>query len=88
MIRTFFLAVAVTLALGATAQADGFEQGREQGYGAPRLHRAVHAHRQHHVRRYLPRRAYRPAFVGGVEPGRLTDNPNVPIYNIPPKRFP
>ena len=86
MIRSLILGGALALGLGTVALADGFEPGREPGYRSMRAHQAVR--RQHHVRRYVPRRSYGLSFVSGAEPGRLTNNLNVPIYNIPPRRFP
>ena len=88
MIRTFLLAATMALIVGNTAQADGFEPGREPSYGGPKLHRAIHHRRQHHVYGQVPRHSSGRVFVGGAEPGRLTNNFNIPIYNIPPRRFP
>lgn len=82
MIRTLILGGALALGLGAAAQADGFAPGREPGYGAPRLHRSVHLPVRHRrVVRYAHRRY-------AVAPGGLTQSLNVPLYNVPPRRFP
>ena len=86
MIRSHFLGSALALGLGTVALADGFEPGRELGYHSMRPHHEVR--RQHLVRRYVPRRSYGRSSVSGAEPGQLTHNLNIPIYNIPPRRFP
>lgn len=79
MIRTLILSGALALGLVAVAQADGFEPGREPG-----LHRH-HAKRVVHVRRHVVHHAYGRFPIAS---GRLTQSLNIPIYNIPPRRFP
>lgn len=85
MIRTLILSGALALGLVAVAQADGFEPGREPGLHRHHSKRIVQIRRTHHVRRHVVRRAYGRS---SIAPGGLTQSLNVPIYNIPPRRFP
>ncbi|KQP51709.1 hypothetical protein [Methylobacterium sp. Leaf108] len=89
MIRTFILGTALALGLVSLAQADGFEPGREPAYDRPRVQRVVHHRRLITVRRrYVTRHVYHERHVRPIAPGGLTHSLNVPIYNVPPRRFP
>ena len=85
MIRTLILSGALALGLTAIAQADGFEPSRQPGLHRHQPKRFVHVRRPFHARRHIVRHAYGRS---PIAPGRLTQSLNIPIYNIPPRRFP
>lgn len=84
MIRTLILGGILAFGIGAIAMADGFAPGQEPGHGGSRLHRSAHLRHHHHARHARSVRHHRHA----IAPGGLTQSLNVPLYNVPPRRFP